>query len=166
MSDGRLGDDFPFAVDPVGQLVDHQFGNVGEHRQTAGHVAVQRAVADRQFGFVSGAEDHGSKFVGQRHQIISADARLNIFFGDIGSERSENGRQDVSVGFEDFADGHGDQVDAEILCHEWPRRSCCPPKNMGRAWRRRERFQGPRRPRRSRRPRRNQCRRSGRRGLS
>ena len=43
----------------------------------------KRAVADGDFGFVAGAEYHGAKFVRKSHQIIAANARLDIFFGGV-----------------------------------------------------------------------------------
>ena len=39
-----------------GQFVDHRFGHVGNHGESAGHVAVERAVADGHLRFVAGAE--------------------------------------------------------------------------------------------------------------
>ena len=81
--DGRLGDEFPFAVYEFGEFIDYGFGDVGDDGEAAGHVAVEGAVANGDFGFVAGAEDQGAEFIGERHQEIAADAGLDVFFGGV-----------------------------------------------------------------------------------
>src|SRR6202795_1245231 len=78
--DARSRDEFPIAIDPLRELVNHQFWYVGNHREPPGHVAVKRTVTPSQLGFVARAENHGPKFVGNGHQKVAADTRLDVFF--------------------------------------------------------------------------------------
>src|ERR1700722_2835297 len=115
LGDGFLRDHFPFAIYEIGEGVDHGFGDVGDYGEAAGHVSVQRAVAHRHFGFVSGAEDHGAEFVGKRHEQVAADAGLNVFFGGVFGLAGENGRESFAVVIESVGDRQGDEFDSEIV---------------------------------------------------
>ena len=46
---GRSRDQFPLAINPGRQLINHQFRHIGNHRKTAGHISVKSAVSDREF---------------------------------------------------------------------------------------------------------------------
>ena len=89
------GDEFPFAISQIGQFVDHRFRHVGNYGEAAGHVAVERAVADGHLGFVAGAEHQRAEFIGQGHEQIAADARLDIFLGDVFGPPSEDARRSL-----------------------------------------------------------------------
>ena len=65
--------------------VDHRLRHVGDHRQPAGHVAVERAVPDRQFRLVAGGQQQRAALVRERHQQVAADARLNVLLRDVAS---------------------------------------------------------------------------------
>ena len=56
-ADGITGDDLPFPVDPAGEIIDFRFENIGNDRESAAHVAIQGAVTDGQFGFISGGQN-------------------------------------------------------------------------------------------------------------
>ena len=76
-----------------GELVNHQFGNIGNDGEAARHIPVKRAIADSLFGFVAGAEYHGTKLIGERHEVIATNARLDIFFGGVLEAVGESGGQ-------------------------------------------------------------------------
>src|SRR5437588_803296 len=64
------------------ELIDLGLGDVLQHRETARHVAVQRAVPRGQLGLVSSAEHQPAEFVGEAHQDVTPDAGLDILLGD------------------------------------------------------------------------------------
>ncbi len=97
------------------QFVHHQLRHIRNYRQPAGHVAVQRAVAHRQLGLVPGAEQHRTKLVGERHQIISADARLDVFLGHVRSAIGERRRKRLAIGVKHIGDRNGDHAYAEVM---------------------------------------------------
>src|SRR6266851_5400271 len=113
--DGRPGNQFPLAVNPVRQCVHHQFWHIGNDGKASRHVSVQCAVADGEFRFVAGAQNHRSKLVGERHQVISADASLNVFFRHVNRPVAERGSQRPLVFFKHIRDRQGDELDAKIL---------------------------------------------------
>src|SRR5579859_6543179 len=109
--DSRAGNQFPLAIYVFGELVDHELGNIGNDGEAAGHVAVQRAVAHGDFGFVAGAEDHGTEFVGKSHQVVAADAGLDIFLGRVHRAIAEAGFEGLDVGIEYRGDGDSEEFD-------------------------------------------------------
>ena len=60
-----------------------RLGHVADHRQAAAHIAVQRAVAHREFALVAGGQHQRAAFVRERHQGDAAQARLHILFRDV-----------------------------------------------------------------------------------
>ena len=76
-------------IAPARDAVDHHLRQVGNHRQAAVHVAVQRAVAHRHLRLVAGGQQQRAEFVGERHQQIAADARLDILLGDVRRQAAE-----------------------------------------------------------------------------
>ena len=97
------------------ELVDHGLGDVGNYGEAAGHVAVKSAVANRHFGFVSGAEDQRAEFIGERHQEIAADAGLDVFFGGVFRASCERSGERLAVTGEGIDDGQVEELDAEIF---------------------------------------------------
>ena len=83
LGDSRLGNDLPVTIDPASQLEHFRFRHITDHRQPAAHVAVQRAVPDRQLALVAGGKHERTEFVGGRHQNQSTQTRLHIFLGHI-----------------------------------------------------------------------------------
>ena len=77
-------------VDVARQSIDQRLRHVADHGQPAAHVAVQRAVADRELALVAGGEQQAPGLVRQRHQRRAADARLQVLLGGI--RRSPIGR--------------------------------------------------------------------------
>ena len=57
--------------------------HVADHRQPAAHIAIQRAVADRQLALVAGGQHQRADLVGERHQRDAAQPRLQILFGHV-----------------------------------------------------------------------------------
>ena len=78
-------------VAPARDPVHHHLRQVGDHRQAAVHVAVQRAVAHRHLGLVPGGQQQRAVLVGKRHQQVAADARLDVLLGHIA--RQARGRR-------------------------------------------------------------------------
>src|SRR5258705_182446 len=98
-----------------GKPVNHELGHVGDDGEPAGHVAIQRAIADGDFRFVAGAEDHGAEFIRKSHQIVATDARLDVFFGCVRGTIAKHRFERLDVGVEYGTDGDGKQFDAEIV---------------------------------------------------
>ena len=67
--------------------------DVLEQREAAGHVAVERRVADRELGLVPGRDDEPAELVRERHQQHAADARLEVLLGEVGLAARERGRE-------------------------------------------------------------------------
>jgi len=113
--DRGAGDQFPFAVYVLGKLVDHKFGDIGNDGEAAGHIAVKCAVADGDFGFVAGAEDHGAKFIRKGHQVVAANAGLDIFFRGVDRAIAEDRLEGLNISIEYGADRHSKKFNAEIV---------------------------------------------------
>ncbi len=73
--------------------VDLLLVEVFEHIIAAAHVAIEGGVADGHFRLVAGGHQHQAELVGKRHQGDAADARLDVFLGDVGRAAGEGGRQ-------------------------------------------------------------------------
>ena len=71
------------------------FGTSAITAEPAGHVAVQRAVADRQLRLVAGRQQQRAALVRQRHQQVAADARLDVLLGDVARRAGERRAQRV-----------------------------------------------------------------------
>ena len=79
------------------KAVDQRFVNVLDHGKTAGHVAVQGAVANGHFRFVAGGQHQRTRLVRDRHQDIAANTRLNVFFGRIGRQSHKQGIKHLAI---------------------------------------------------------------------
>ena len=77
-------------IDPARELVNHRFRHVADDGEAAGHVAVNRAIADREFALVSGGEEDVAELVRERHQDHSAQARLHVFFRRVLGQTGED----------------------------------------------------------------------------
>ncbi|MPN01725.1 hypothetical protein SDC9_148936 [bioreactor metagenome] len=66
-------------VDVLGQREHFGFVQVADKAQAAIGVAIQRAVAHRQFGFVAGGQQQIAESVGVLHENGAAHARLQVF---------------------------------------------------------------------------------------
>ena len=78
LGDRRLRDHGALAVQPARHAVDHRLVHVAEEGQAAAHVAVERAVADRQLRLVAGREHHRAGAVRPGHEDVAPDARLHV----------------------------------------------------------------------------------------
>jgi hypothetical protein len=112
--DRIAGTDFAVAVDVCGQLVNHGFRHIRNERHAAGHVAVDRAIADGEFALVAGRNDHAVEFVGERHECHAAQAGLQVFFGQVRLFSFEDIAELVIHGGEGFPDGDFVAFDAEV----------------------------------------------------
>ncbi len=110
----RARDQFPFAINVAGQLVDHEFGNIGDNGETASHITVESAVTDGIFRFIAGAENHGTEFIRKGHKVIAANTRLDVFLGRVDRAASKDGGERLLVRVEDGRNGNGEELDAEI----------------------------------------------------
>src|SRR5438552_933620 len=70
-------------VAPPRELVDERLRYVLDRGEAAGHVAVQRGVADGELALVAGREHERAELVGHRHEQVAADARLEVLLGDV-----------------------------------------------------------------------------------
>ena len=113
--DGVLRDDLALPVDPAGEGVDLRLEHIGDDREAAAHVAVERAVTDGHFALVAGGEEQGAEFVRERHHQDAADAGLDVFFGDIARPAGEERPERVFRRGDGVGDGDRFEADAEIL---------------------------------------------------
>ena len=93
-ADGSLSmiasrNDDSVAVAPTGKPVDQCLVDVLEHGVAAGHVAVERCVADRHLRLVPGRDHHAAELVGDAHQDRSTNPRLKILLRDAGRGAGE-----------------------------------------------------------------------------
>src|SRR5574343_47167 len=70
-------------VAPARQRKHPGLEHVLDHREPAGHVAVEGAVAGRHLALVAGGQHDRPGLVGQGHQKRAADAGLDVFFGGV-----------------------------------------------------------------------------------
>ncbi len=110
----RLGDAFAFAVDRAAQRVHLGLHHVADHGERADHVAVERAVAGRHLAFVAGREHKRVPLVGQRHKQRAANARLEVFLGEIAGGAVEQGAERVVELPEHGRDRHKLKADAQV----------------------------------------------------
>ena len=109
------GDALVLAVRVARQVVNHHFGHIADDGEPARHVAVKRAVADRELGFVAGAQDERAQFVGQRHEDVAADARLDVFLRHVAGHFSERGIERGQVAFENGINGDDAQINLDVV---------------------------------------------------
>ncbi len=67
-----LRNNFVVAVQIIRERVDFGFQNVADHREPAIRVAIKRAIAEREFRFVSGRKQQTAFGVRDRHQDVAA----------------------------------------------------------------------------------------------
>ena len=106
-----LGDRGRTPVAVPREPVDHGLVDVLQHREAARRVAVERAVAHRGLALVAGREHEPAELVRQRHQVVAADARLQVLLGDVARAAREGRRQRAAVGLEHVHDR--DRVEAQ-----------------------------------------------------
>ena len=82
LNGGRRNDD-ALLVAPAAEIEYQRFRNVFDDGEAAGHIAVERAVAGGELALVAGGEHQPAELVRERHNQCAADARLEIFFGQI-----------------------------------------------------------------------------------
>src|SRR5260370_38776770 len=68
---------------------------------------------------MTSGEYHRPELVGEWHQVVAGDARLDIFFRHINGPAAERGCQSLLVLFKNIRNRQGNKLDAEIL-----RQSC------------------------------------------
>lgn len=70
--DGARRDAKLAAVEVVGEIEDEGFGEVRDNGETASHIPVEGAVANRDFALVPGGEEEASEFIGEGHEEETA----------------------------------------------------------------------------------------------
>ncbi len=112
-----LGDELAAGavVAVAAEPVDQQLGHVLDHREAAGGVAVEGAVADGALALVAGGEHEPAELVRQRHQGHAPDARLEVLLGEVRLTTVEAGRQHLAERGERRLDGDDPPVDAEVV---------------------------------------------------
>src|SRR3989442_1042692 len=104
-------------VDVAGDLVDQRLRHVLDHGEAAGHVAVERRIADAVFALVSGGEYEPAELVRERHEQRPPDARLDVLLGRVLPEPLEGPGQRARVGADDVTDRQGEELDPQILAY-------------------------------------------------
>ena len=99
----------------VGQPEHVRLEHVLEEREPAGHVPVERRVADRELRLVAGGDDEPAELVRQRHQQHAADAGLEVLLGQVAIEVVEARRERLLEGGDDLVDRQLAEVDPEAL---------------------------------------------------
>ena len=89
------------------QPEDVRLEDVLQQREAAGHVAVERRVADRELRLVPGRDDQPAELVRERHQQDAADPRLQVLLGEVGLAAGE------ALG-EHRVEGVGGRVDRQL----------------------------------------------------
>ena len=102
------------SVPPARDAVDHHLRQIRDDRQTAVHVAVERAISHRDFRLVASGQQQRSELVGERHQQIAANARLDVFFRDVGGATAKRFAQHAVVSLHDIGDRQSQGADAEV----------------------------------------------------
>src|SRR5439155_128589 len=97
------------------QLVDQRIRHVLDHREAARHVAVERGVAHADLALVARGQHEPAELVRERHEQRAADARLDVFLGDVFLEALEWLRERLQEALEDRRDRQPQEVDAEVL---------------------------------------------------
>jgi hypothetical protein len=113
--DGVPGDDFGVAIDPTRDLIDACFREIRNGSEAAAHVAVDGAVSDREFAFVSGGEQEVVFLIGEGHEKEAADAGLHILLGEILGFIAEDREHGGFHGIKHPADRDFLAADAEIF---------------------------------------------------
>jgi len=101
------------AVPLQGELIHHRLVHVLEQAESARHVSIEGAVTHRQLALVPCGEHQPSELVGKRHQVVPADAGLEILLGDVGVAPGERRLQHALVRLEDIADRKQVEAHAE-----------------------------------------------------
>ena len=133
-------------VDEPGQAVDHRLGHVADHRQPAAHVAVEGAVADRQFRLVAGRQQQARRSLLDR--AISRLPRMRAWrFSSVTSvvqPREDPARASRGRPGRRRSMGMTCGLDAQIARPAAGHRRCCPGAGNGEGMARRATFSGPR----------------------
>ncbi len=85
------------AVAPAAEVVDEGLRHILDDREPACEVAVERRVADGHLGLVSCRQDQPAELVGECHQEIPADPRLQVLLRDVGRGGAELSLQRLVV---------------------------------------------------------------------
>ncbi len=87
-----------FGVALIGQTrerIYHGLRHIADHRQPTAHIAIQRAIADRQLAFISRSQHQRAGLIRQRHQSDASESGLQILLGHILRKTREQRRQRV-----------------------------------------------------------------------
>ena len=103
-------------VPPCGDLVDERLRDVFDGCEPAGHVAVERGIADGVLALVAGGEHDRSELVGECHEQVAADACLQVLFGDALFGAGEQVLERAAVRVERVADRQDVDPNAEASC--------------------------------------------------
>ena len=103
--DRAVRDHVRLFVAPARQRVDLRLVDVLQHREAAGHVAIQRAVTHARLALVAGREHQPAELVRQRHERVAADARLQVLLGRVGRAANERWCQRLLVRLHGIGDG-------------------------------------------------------------
>ncbi len=107
---------FFFAVNVARDGVDSGLGNVGDDGKSPRHVPVKGAIADRQLGFIARGQQERSELVGERHQNVAANPRLDVFFRHIARCVAKCGVERMQVAFENRRNRNDLKFDSQVAC--------------------------------------------------
>ena len=104
---------FAAAVAPPREAVHPALQHVLQHREAARHVAVEGGVAHAHLALVPGRQHEPSELVGEGHQQVAADARLQVLFRHVRGGVRERGGEGPVVGAREVGDRHLEQLDPQ-----------------------------------------------------
>src|ERR1700751_2886169 len=107
---------FPVAVEPARDGIHPRLDQITDNGQCSDHVSVQRAIPHRHFGFVSSCENKRAEFVGEGHQQVPANTRLNVLFCYVWCQPAEQWAESMRVLTKQSADLDKLKTDPEIGC--------------------------------------------------
>ena len=102
-------------VEVGAQRVHECLGDILDHRETAGHVAVERGVAGCHLTLVPGREHHPPELVRDGHEHVAADARLYVLLGQARPRTFEHRCEHRLESCVRGLDRHGERFDPEAL---------------------------------------------------
>ena len=113
--DGIAGDGLALAVHPLRDPVHHRLGHVGDDREPAAHIPVERAIADGDFAFVASGQEQGAELVRHRHENHATQPGLDVLFGDVFRAAREDRLHLLLHSGKRRLDGHHVVLDTEVL---------------------------------------------------
>jgi hypothetical protein len=114
--------------------VDQQFAAILDGREAAGHIAVQRRVADRHLALVAGGQQHAPGLVRDAHQQHAAAARLDVLLRGVRRRPANSSLSAASVASNMPSIGYLAVLHVRASGPAARRRPCSSARYSARAW--------------------------------